>query len=461
MDTPQRVAWYEGLLMGPHHLQAQDRFFDHLLHTRLSAVNHDPWGVIDFSFDHRAVQKGQLVLERFQGIMPDGLPLQFGSGAAGLPEARPFEEQFSALEAKLDVYLAVARTREGSPNLADHRDPRQRWFRSPALTHDVCGEAEAVEIDYAMPGLFLLVGKESREGYDCLKLAEVVRDDAGQFALGDNYIPPCLCISASGFLISSLRKLLAVMGTRRLSLVSSQHERGEAALEYNATDVTRFLLLNAVNTHLPVIDHFVQTGDLGLRALYLFLLQFLGQLSAFSSDFDPEQIPQFNYTDLRSTFGPLLEAIFGLLRATAQENFLSLPLQSREDGMHFGQLDDDAFVRCSQYVLGVRSTVEEAQVRSQLPRLCKLASWQDVNSILNAGTPGAPLEMTYRPPPQIPLKPGVVHFTVSTDNRYWRNVILERKLALYLPAPFSPGETTVELLAVLEEAVRGSSPGVP
>jgi type VI secretion system protein ImpJ len=441
--------------MVPQHLQQQDRYTEHLVRSRLAAVFKDCWGVITASFDNLALQRGQVTLEAFEAIMPDGLPLDFAGSAAALPPPRSFDDHFPPIKSSLDLFLGVPRPREGVSNVAAERDVRVRWYRSARPTHDLLGEAEAQGIEYAQPSVVLLFEDEPREGYDVVKVAEVVRTEGGAYGLSDTYIAPCLHISTSAFLMSSLRRLLSAMTTRRAALAMAQSERGDSTLEYNASDVTRFLLLSSINTYIPVIDHFVESGDLPPRALYLALIQLVGQLSMFVKDFDPTTVPKFVYTDLRSTFEPLFAMITYMLHATVEEHFVSIPLDHRDDGMHLAQLEDENVLRCKQYLLGVRCAVNEDETRSKLPRLSKIASWQDVNGIVAAATPGAPVDPTYRPPPEIPIKSGVVYFTIQTGNQYWTNVMLERRLAVYLPAPFTPSGTSIELLGVLDRKRRG------
>jgi type VI secretion system protein ImpJ len=81
-----------------------------------------------------------------------------------------------------------------------------------------------------------------------------------------------------------------------------------------------------------------------------------------------------------------------------------------------------------------------------------VASWEDVHSILSAATPGSPLEVSYRPPPEVAVKSGLVYFNVAIDNNYWRKIIGERKIAVYLPPFFDPSATHVELLAIPRRA---------
>jgi type VI secretion system protein ImpJ len=117
--------------------------------------------------------------------------------------------------------------------------------------------------------------------------------------------------------------------------------------------------------------------------------------------------------------------------------------------MHVGEIQDDRFLQCSQFVLGVESSVSETEVSSVLPRVAKLASVSDINGLLAAATSGVELHATMKAPPQIPTKAGMTYFVVVADSLYWRNILVERRLAMYLPSPFTPAETQVQIFGIL------------
>jgi type VI secretion system protein ImpJ len=56
--------------------------------------------------------------------------------------------------------------------------------------------------------------------------------------------------------------------------------------------------------------------------------------------------------------------------------------------------------------------------------------------------------VNHRPPPEVPVKAGQVYFDISIGNAYWRKIMLERELAVYLPPFFEPSRTQLFLLAV-------------
>jgi len=446
--NPLRVVWSEGLLMSPQHLQQQDLYHERLVGSRLDALEPLNWGVLKVEVDRRALESGQVRVSELQAVLPDGLVMDCDSGDAELPPSRPVEGHFPHTQDVLEVYVGVPRERDGVSNYGESQGDRTRYVVSNKTVPDLTGEGSSLEVSFGQRNLQVLFGDEPRDDYITLKIAELCRDASGNLAINDPYVPPVLRIEASPFILAGMRRLLRLMSTRRRSLAEAARERGDATVEYNAADITRFLLLNAVNTYLPVLNHLVDMPEVPPRTAYVWMITLGGQLATFSADFDPAQLPKFNYNDLRSTFEPLFARITDLLQATVKEHYVSMMLDGREDGMYLGQLTDDRLMGCSKYLIGIRSSIAEQEVANTLPRLSKIASWGDINSILSAATPGASVEVTFRPPPEIPIKAGVVYFVISTDNNYWRNVVTDRQIAMYLPRPFDPGATKVELLGI-------------
>jgi type VI secretion system protein ImpJ len=180
--------------------------------------------------------------------------------------------------------------------------------------------------------------------------------------------------------------------------------------------------------------------------LYLLLAQVAGQLATFSPDVDPAQLPVFSHTDLRTTFEELMAQVTALLRSV-REAYLTVPLENVQ-GVQVGKLEDDRLLRATQFLLAVRSDVPEEQLVQRLPSLCKIASRKELPQILRAASPGVPVQVTRRPPSEIPVRAGVTYFTLGLQSENWRPVLEERVVAIYLPPPLDPERVKIELLAV-------------
>ena len=454
MKTPQKVVWSEGLMMTPQHLQQADNYHDGLLAARLDAIEPNNWGLLRCDFDRKALNGGVIALEAFEALMPSGLAFGAEGGDVDLPPSRAVQEFFPHTQKLLEVYFGVAREREGVANYADKPGSRSRYHTTRKQVADLAQASGYADVDFARKNPVLLFGTEPRDDFDTIKIAELVRDESGGLVVLETYIPPILKLEASSHVLSQLRKLLNLMMARRRSLSEQRRERDASTIEFTASDVTRFLLLNTVNSFYPVMNHLASGGESSARECYMLLAQLAGQLSTFSIDFDPASIPRFSFTDLRSSLGVLFDQLAQLLQATVKEHHVAIPLEPRSDGMHIAQIKDERFSQCTQFLLAVNSSLTEQDVAQGLPRLAKIAGWADINGILASATPGASLEVTFRPPPEVPVKAGTVYFFIQSENAYWRNVVKDKNIAVYLPRPYDPTGTKVQVIGVIGRQVQ-------
>jgi len=451
MRGVQKVVWSEGLLMAPQHLQQQDRYHEALLCDRLDAMHPFNWGVIKVELDKKLLSAGQIQLATFRGVLPDGTVLVFDQQhPEELPPIRVIAEHFPHTQPTLDIWLGLPVEREGADNYAERAVARYSAERRHV--YDMTGGGTAAEVAFARRRPVMLFGDESRDGVVAIKVAELVRDDSNSMVVSETYIPPCLRVDTSPFLLAALRRLLSTLVRRHKSLSEARREASKSQVEFSAKDVTRYLLLNTVNQYVPVLGHIVDSGYMSPDRVYTHLCELGGQLTTFSTEISPTSFPRFVYTDLRATFEELVARIIALLRTTVEEHFIAIDLQGRPDGMYVATISEERWWSCSSYLLVIKTDLPEQPTATQVPRLGKIASWTDINGILSAATPGASVEVNYRPPPEIPVKAGLVYFSISTDNNYWRNISAEKNIAIYLPPLFDPAKTQVQLMAVLGTA---------
>ncbi|MBM7115297.1 type VI secretion system baseplate subunit TssK [Archangium primigenium] len=450
MKPPQRVVWSEGMFMSPHHLQQQDLYHENVLEARLGALLPHPWGVAEQEFDMEALRAGQVQLLRFSGILPDGLPIAFMRGEDEAPPARIVEGHFPVSEHTLGVYLGIPKERNGveSYGVSGQVGASPRFTPKNRPIGDLHAATSVMPVAFAQRNLRLLFANEHRDDFDALKIAELSRDKSGNLVLVATYVPPCLRLDASPYLLNELRLLLRLIISKQRTLSSRRRHRNEAALEFTASDVTLFLELNALNGVIPFLQHALEAGNVTPRELYLALSRCAGQLCTFTPDADPSTLPSFQYTHLRTTFEALFQRLNELLRAVALEQCLSVSLELGADRIFRGALSDERLERCGQFFLTVRSELPEAQVAAQLPKLVKVACASEIRDIVHAASPGVPLKVTYRPPPEIPVQPGTSYFALAVQDTCWKSAMRERNVALYLPHPFDISRTSIELLAV-------------
>ncbi len=449
MKSPLRVVWSEGMLLGPQHLQLQDRFHEASTDARVSTLSPGAWGVAEAAFDTAALAAGQLRLVRFTGVMPDGLVVAFEEGDAGAPPARAIAELFPAAAKSLEVTLAVPRAREGVPTFGETAGPTgSRFLVSTVNATDGSAEGEPVVVPVARPNAVLLVGNEARPDHETLRLGEIVRSPSGQLALDPAALPPLLRIAASPDLMRRVREVLARAIAKQRELVETHRHRDLASGEIAGPDLARLLQLLALNRHIPVLANVAEQGDLSAQAAYLALASLAGELDTFFPDGDPTQYPRFAHDQPRAAFDPVLARLATLLGGLASAQFVQIALEQRPGGIHVARLADDRVLKGGQLFLLVKAELPEAQTAEQVPRLCKIASVSDIQALLGAAAPGLQVQLVHRPPPQLPIRPGALYFSIAKGERYWERIASTRALAVYLPPPVDPARPRLELLAI-------------
>jgi type VI secretion system protein ImpJ len=388
------------------------------------------------------------------------MPIGFDEADGDAPPARPVAEHFPAAARSVDVYVAVARQRDGVPAYAEEgQAQRIRFVTAARPIEDTTAPGQQLVVSLARPNATLLFGDESREDFETIKIAEIGRSAAGQPALVEGYVPPALKLGASTWLLAKTREVLTRVVAKQRELSEGRRQRDAAPGELSGQDVSRLLQLFALNGHLPVIAHLAEAADEAPRSAYLALSALAGQLSTFAADSDPATLPKFSHVDLRSTFEPLFARLGELLGALAIAQYIPVPLEQRAGGLHLGRLQDERVLHSALFLM-VKSEIPEQQAADAVPRLCKIASTAEIQGLVQAAAPGLQITWLPRPPPQLPARTGTTYFAVAKTERFWQSIVTNRNVAIYLPPPFDPAKTKLELAAVpgAETAPAGAQP---
>jgi type VI secretion system protein ImpJ len=458
MKPPQRVVWTEGMLVSPQHMQQQDLYHERLLDERVSALAPYRWGVVAAEIDAGALGGDQLRLTKFVGILPDGTFVGFESGDPECPPGRPIAAHFPPTQGACEIFLGLPKEKEGVPSIIPEQDgpsgststkaARARFRSQSRNVSDLTGNASDLAMGFAHRNTAILFGDEAREDFDAVKIAEVVRDGRGALLINETYIPPTMRIDSAPFLMGGVRRLLALMMTKQRMLSGDRRERDGSIIEFSSSDVTRFVQLATINSAIPLLTYATTNGEITPNQLYLLLAQVAGQLATFSNDVDPSKLPIFVYTDMRATFEELFARIIMLLQTTIRDAYMVVPMEI-VDGVHLGKLDDERLLTASQFVLTVRSDIPVDKLAQRLPGLAKISSRAQLRKLIgSAATPGVPIQVTHRPPSEIPVKSGVTYFSLNLQNDYWQQVVQDRLVSIYLPPPFDPQNVRIELLAI-------------
>lgn len=450
MIAAVRPVWSEGMLLSPQHMQQHDLYHEQLLDTRLHALSATPWGVLSLALDPAALASGSLQLAAFSGVLPDGTPLRVEPHGPR-PASRPIAPHFPARAESLAVYLALPQLRDGVANLAQSGDlaASVRLRGVSRRVFDLTGARGERELQAAELAPVVLFEAEPRDDFSALPIAELVRDEAGGFAPSASFIPPCLALSAAPNLLSDLHDLLSRALARRRRLADERRSHAAHRSELTSRDLERALQLHALDRSLPWLRHCGEAdSDTHPRALYHALLDLAGALLSSAPEGDPEALPGFTYTDLRASFQPLVQALRRLLGRDSAPLHVEVALRPHQGSSWLGELKDERLAGCTRFILVVEPEGDLVVAANEIPAVAKVASWKRIPAIVRQNALGVPIRATLRPPPELPQSPRSVYFMIDTSDAQWHELVAERRVAIYLRAPYDPQRARVRLLAL-------------
>ena len=208
MKLLNKPVWAEGMYLGPHHFQVQSRYFEDSLNFVTANLWRDAYGFAGLEIDNDALRNGTLTLTHAHGLFEDGLAFDL-PGSDPAPPPREFRALFSPVADHLTMHLALpANLSEGRNTSLDNGAAAPTRYQSTEqiLPDENTGRDEK-PIKVGRKNLQLLGEAEVTDQLVSLPVIRIVRDGSGRFEVDQSFVPPCLSISASGYLTGMLRRL--------------------------------------------------------------------------------------------------------------------------------------------------------------------------------------------------------------------------------------------------------------
>lgn len=447
MSQMQRVLWTKGVMLTPQHLQAQDRFLEELMGTRLAGLSHYPWGFGRLEIDREALASGVLSIASAEGLFADGMPFQIPRADAA-PPPKPVEGAFRPDDTSVMAYLAIPEYRVDGHNVSTApQDGDTRFTAEVLLRRDENTGLAEKPIQVARKNFRILLERESQEGSLTLPLARVLKTSAGELELDARFIPPLLDIGASDYVTTIARRLVEILSSKSSELSGTRRQRGQSLADFGISDVANFWLLYTCNTYLPLMRHHLESRGGHPEKLFESMVALAGALTTFSSQVSHTSFPVYDHLNLTDSFTNLDELIRHLLGTVVPTNHVSLPLRAVEPSVYATAIDQDRYLAAPQIYLALHADVGRAELIERAGELIKISSHDRLDRLYKRGLPGVIMTHIPSPPSAIPVKMDHEYFLLNKTGEEWDEIALARSLAAYVPSAFPNPD--LELVLIL------------
>jgi type VI secretion system protein ImpJ len=450
MNHLSRLVWSEGMYLGPHHFQAQSRYFEDSVRFAIENLSFAPWGLGGFELDQEALRNGTLSLVHARGIFPDGLVFQMPE-ADPLPAARNIADLFSPNRESMIVHLAVAARTAGGVNCSVEGDgdaANVRYLGELATLHDENTGRDEKPVRLGRKNIRLLLDTEVSEGMVTLPLARIGRDGSGHFIYDPNFIPPCVEISASQRLMVMLRRIVEILEEKSANLTSAKTGGAKSAAGWSSQEVANFWFLHSVNAALAPLRHLCFSRRGHPEGLFMELSRLAGALCTFGLDSHPRTLPLYDHGNPQECFEALDHHIRTHLETLMPTNCLPIPLEAQANYFWSGKVADQRCLGPSRWIFAIRSPIGEAQLIERVPRLVKICSRDFIVKLVQRALPGLTLTQLPIPPAAVSPRLETQYFALSKSGPCWENIVMTRQVGIYVPGELP--QPQIELLVVLE-----------
>jgi type VI secretion system protein ImpJ len=451
MTSLSRVVWSEGMYLGPHHFQAQNRYFEESVRFTVENLWFAPWGLLGYELDQEALRNGTLALVHARGLFPDGLPFQMPEHDE-LPPARRVADLFPPLRDSIGVSLAVPRYQPDNVNCAlepsSGAPAAARYVAAQVDLPDENTGRDAKPVQIGRKNIRFVLDTETVEDAVALPLTRILRDPTGQFVYDARVIPPSLQIGASERLMLILARLIDVLGEKAHAVVSPKDLSAGAASGFSAEGIANAWFLHCVNSSIGPLTHLLQGRRAHPEELFGELSRLAGSLCTFSLDSHPAQLPLYKHEALTECFETLDKHIRTHLELVVPSNRVLVPLERVARFFYTGKINDARTVGRARWIFGIRCGIGESDLIESTPRLVKICSREFIPRLVERALPG--LKMTHLPVPPPALTPKIdfQYFAVDRAGPCWEHMVKTREVGVYVPGELP--EPEIEVSVILE-----------
>ena len=274
------------MYLGPHHFQAQARYFEDAIQFASSSLYFAGYGLAACELDAEALENGTLSLIRARGILPDGLPFEMPD-CDPLPEPRHITDLFPALAERLTVYLGIPAYRDDAVTCALPEAAvggETRYVAQLQQLHDenTGRDEKPVHLGPQEHPLLPRDGAYRGPGRTPRGASDAQRRRA--FRLRPRLHPAVVQITASERLMAILRRLIDILEEKGEAFRRLPAKSGDMAAAFSQQEVATFWFLHAVNSSLVMLRNLCFSKRGHPEEVFAELSRLAGALCTFGLD---------------------------------------------------------------------------------------------------------------------------------------------------------------------------------
>ena len=356
---------------------------------------------------------------------------------------------FSPVADHLTMHLALpANLAEGrNTSLDNGATAPTRYQSTEQILPDENTGRDEKPIKVGRKNLQLLGEAEVTDQLVSLPVVRIVRDGSGRFEADPSFVPPCLSLSASGYLTAMLRRLIDILDDKSAVFSREQQQRsGQYEAGMSSRHVAQYWFLHALNSSVSTLRHFLLTRHVHPQELFREMSRLAGALCTFGLEVHPRSLPVYNHRDMGTSFDLLDRHILRHLEIVMPSKAITIPLRKVDSSLYAGEVKDERCIGPSRWLLEIRSPMGEADLIRRVPLLVKVCSARFVVELVKRALPGLGLTHLLAPPAEVAAKVESQYFVINRTGPCWQHIVETRQAGVHVPGEIPAPEMNLIIL---------------
>lgn len=427
IDKP---IWQEGMLLGPQHLQYQERYLHSILNTQAKNQRRYNYGFSHLVVDRQHLSSHKLYIEKAEGVLKDGTYFRIENSKN--PLVLNVDEGMHNETIYLSVSASLPNSLEVSSESNDNIITRYRHSEVKVLDNTSMNQIERTVASGELN--FQLITKDHIEdSFVTMPICRIKQvNPDGAIELDSLYIPPTLNGKTSSQMSYLLRETQNLLSLRAKALANRLVKSVSATAE-----IGDFLLLQMLNRYEARLGYLEQSSSFHPEEFFLILLELEGEFATYNSD-TKRSTNEFKYkhNDVSSSLNDIIEYLRIGLTQSLKQGAQRIELQNRSHGIMVAPINDKELIDNATFILSVRSSLDPETIRKQLPPQLKVGPVERIRELVNYQLPGIQSQLLTVAPRQVPYHGDASYFSLSLRSAERSQLLDSGGIALHIAGTF-------------------------
>ncbi|MGH2327465.1 type VI secretion system baseplate subunit TssK [Campylobacter taeniopygiae] len=449
MAEKLKVAWFDGLNIGQTHFEQQERFFNRNIDLKTINIHSNLYGVINVEFAQDMLMQGKIALAKISGIAQDGSIFNAPEQDL-LPE--PLEINYESLVNSIIVLkipmgfseIADLSLRNSLPNskyicIRSNIALRNYDDSQTNILHKIEEDEDIENITFSQEKRNLLLaslrlklgilGNSTPDEIE-LPIAKIKNIDVNKkIELDDSFIPTCLNINKIPVIKSFLEE--NIHSIKRHKIVLNDIFKGIDQTK-NTLDFSTFLSLNLLKKWYLIFSHLVSKDKLHPEALYEKLIEFQGELAAFSTEENFLDYIPYKHNALNETFSSLMNNLRLLFSKITSPKYTMAQISDNKNGFYDFIFDNPGVLEDAEIYFAIRADSTIEYLLSNFKTQSKIHTQSKIKNIVATQLEGLNVDQVPNIPSSIPYLNGYVYYKIDKRDPLFKDFKNENVISIYL-----------------------------